>query len=161
VRGGASGRSGKEAGPLVSHLAIRLLGSFQVAVAGQGSGAFRSDKLGALLAYLVVEAAQPHRRAALVELLWPNMATPAGLTDLRQALYRLRRHLGDDGSRAPYLLVTPDDVQFNQAADYWLDVTEFQAQIGVVRAHHPGDDLLCDDCVGVLESAIKLYRGAF
>ena len=142
-------------------LSIRLLGSCAGTADDRPLTALRSTKLGALLAYLVVESARPHRRAALVELLWPGQAPGTGLADLRQALSRLRRQLGDGGDRQPYLLLTAGDVQFNQAADYWLDVAEFRTRIGTVGAHHPGAEHLCDRCVAALAQAGELYRGPF
>ena len=44
------------------HLAVRLLGGFQVELDGEAVYAFKTDKARALLAYLVVESARPHRR---------------------------------------------------------------------------------------------------
>jgi hypothetical protein len=52
----------------MAQLSIRLLGPFQVTVAGEPATGFATDKARALLAYLVVEAGRPHRREALAGL---------------------------------------------------------------------------------------------
>jgi DNA-binding SARP family transcriptional activator len=44
----------------------------------------------ALLAYLVVEAGRRHPRAALADLLWPDLPEASGRQSLRQALYSLK-----------------------------------------------------------------------
>ena len=53
----------------MAQLSVRLFGSFEVTLEGQVVTAFKSDKVRALLAYLVVEAERPHRREKLAGLL--------------------------------------------------------------------------------------------
>ena len=88
---------------------------------------FKSNKVRALLAYLAVEADRPHRREALAGLLWPDWPDRDALSNLRYALASLRRTLGDHTAVPPFLLITPQTIQFNPASDYWLDVTELRA----------------------------------
>ena len=80
--------------------------AFQVALDGSALTTFATDKVRALLAYLAVESGRPHRREALAALLWPNCPKSAARTNLRQALYRLRRALTDHQATHPHLLVT-------------------------------------------------------
>jgi DNA-binding SARP family transcriptional activator/tetratricopeptide (TPR) repeat protein len=110
----------------MTKLVVRLLGGFQVELGGKAVYDFGTDKARALLAYLVVEADRPHRRAALAGLLWPERPDTVARTNLRQALARVRRALSD--VTPPYFLfVTPTDVQFNTASDTRLDVAELAA----------------------------------
>ncbi len=53
----------------MSHLALRLFGSFQATLDGRPITGFESNKVRALLAYLAVEADRPHSRDELVGLL--------------------------------------------------------------------------------------------
>ena len=46
----------------MASLRVKLFGPFEVSLDGQAVIGFDSDKVRALLAYLVVEADQPHRR---------------------------------------------------------------------------------------------------
>ena len=76
----------------------------------------------ALLAYLVVEAAQPHRREALAELFWPERPEGVARDNLRQALSNLRTAIGDRKATPPFLWITHEEVQFNPHSAHWLDV---------------------------------------
>lgn len=77
----------------MTKLVVHLLGGYRVEVDGKPVHNFGTDKARALLAYLVVEAARPHRREALAGLLWPEQPEVAARTNLRQAMARLRRAL--------------------------------------------------------------------
>ena len=132
----------------MTRLVVRLLGGFRVELDGEAVYGFETDKARALFAYLIVEADRPHRRETLASLLWPERPDTIARANLRQALVRVRRALGDyvspsdgasratatsrlptaGGSRSPpFLFVTLTDVQFNAASDYSLDVAELEA----------------------------------
>lgn len=74
-------------------LHIQLLGAFQVTVEGQPWDDFRSDKVRALLAYLVLEGAAPRRRSQLMALLWPGFKPTFARANLRMTLANLRQLL--------------------------------------------------------------------
>jgi len=145
----------------MSRLEVFLLGSYRVTLDGLPLTAFATDKVRALLAYLAVEAGTPRRREALAAMLWPDRPEPAARTNLRQALYRLRRALCDDQSSHPHLLTTAKEMQLDAACDHWLDVAELEACTSACRSHHPRGLNLCPDCLARLESAAQLYRGEF
>ena len=54
-------------------LSLSLLGSFKAALNHKPIPSFRTNKVQALLIYLVIEQAKAHRREALMALLWPGM----------------------------------------------------------------------------------------
>jgi DNA-binding SARP family transcriptional activator len=146
----------------MSHLAIALLGSFRVTLDDVPLISFATDKVRALLAFLAVEANRPHRREALIDLLWPDRPSAAARNNLRQALYQLRHTLATSPDPTPHLLVTAKEVQFDPASDHWLDVAQFERCLSTSRAHHhPPDQILCPDCLARLETAVALYRGDF
>lgn len=138
----------------MAHLMVGLLGPLRVTRANTPVG-LESDKTRALLAYLATEADRPHRREALIGLLWPDSSEEIARHNLRQALFNLRRATGDLEAKPPFLLITRDEIQFNTASDYFLDVARFNA--------------LCDKGKGgvnaggvaQLEEAVSLYRGKF
>lgn len=112
----------------MAKLVIRLLGGFRVELDGEVVYGFESDKGRALLAYLVVESERPHRRETLASLLWPDRPDAVARTNLRQALSRVRRALREaDREGPPFLFVTPQDVQFNTATEYTLDVAALES----------------------------------
>ena len=74
-------------------LTITLFGSLQLTGAGAPQQALPTARLQSLLAYLVVESAQPQPRERLAALFWPDEPTAAARQNLRQALYQLRQLL--------------------------------------------------------------------
>ncbi len=138
-------------------LAISLLGAMQVKLDDRPLPAIGTTKARALLAYLMLEAERPLGREWLASLFWPDYQ--AARTNLRQALYQLRRAIAEQNNATPHLLVTDSDVQFNQASDYWLDVSAFDALIDETRINHRGGVAHRTACFNRLESAMALYRG--
>jgi predicted ATPase/DNA-binding SARP family transcriptional activator/Tfp pilus assembly protein PilF len=142
-------------------LSLSLLGPFQVYLDDARLTRFGTDKARALLAYLAVEAGVPHRREMLADLLWPDQLEAAARQNLRQALSRLGRALGNRQASPPFLLITPKTVAFNPESDHWLDVAVFTDQIAATRQHHHRRVGVCSYCTAQLEAAAALYRGDF
>src|SRR5512142_2699891 len=113
----------------MAHLMLGVFGAFQVTLANGSTARFRSDKTRALLAYLAVEADRPHRREALLGILWPDESDQTARHNLRQTLYSLRQTIGDASAKPPYLYVTRDEIQFNPASHFALDVAHFNAHL--------------------------------
>ena len=80
----------------MAHLSFSLFGGFTVALDGQLVTAFGTNKARALLAYLAVEAARPHRRASLANMFWPESSQQKATHNLSQTLLRLRCALGEN-----------------------------------------------------------------
>src|ERR1044072_3167925 len=147
-----------------------FLGPFQVTHDDKRVAGFESDKMRALLAYLVVEADRPHHRDVLAALLWPDQTDSAARQSLRQALYVVRNALrGDntgnsDSSDAGPLLVTRQTVQFDPAGDTWCDVWLFNNLLAACEAHDHGqlaNPDRCIECVDRLLQATELDRVEF
>lgn len=145
----------------MARLNVALLGPLRVTLDGQPVNSFGYDKVRALLAYLVVEAHRSHDRSALAALLWPGELEAVARKNLRTALTTLRQAIGDTTAMPPFLLVTRDTIQFNQASDYELDVTTFTALRQSVERHPHPTGMLCDSCATQLAQAAELYRGEF
>lgn len=134
-------------------LSISLLGTFQTVLDGAPLHDFESDKARALLAYLAVEADQPHRREALAGLLWPESGERSARGNLRRVLSNVRQVIGDRDSDTPFLLVTHQSIQFDMARDVTLDVAAFVRGV----AGEPGRS----PAIHELEAAVSLYHGPF
>jgi predicted ATPase/DNA-binding SARP family transcriptional activator len=145
----------------MTRLSISLLGAFQVTLDGNPVSSFESDKVRAMLAYLVAEASQPHRRGSLVGLLWPERPERSARQNLSQALYNLRQSIGDRDASPPFLLITPDSIQFNRSSDHWLDVAAFADGLEGCVQHDKGVSETCEQCGERLQQAVSLYRGDF
>src|SRR5512135_2870572 len=126
---------GFKRGWIMARLEISLLGSIQVTLDGESSQGFKSNKVRALLAYLVVEADKPHRRESLAGLLWPDWSEREALGNLRYTLSDLRRAIGDRAADPPFLSISRDSLQFNKSSDHWLDVAALSEGLGDDKSH--------------------------
>lgn len=160
VEAGVQQRARKE-GTFMANLTLGLLGPLRVIAGDAPITSFESDKARALLAYLAVESTQPHRRDALVGLLWPDCAEDVARRNLRQALYNLRRAIGDRAAKPQYLLISQQDIQFNTASDYALDVADFMALQDHCDQQLPRCVEDCSFHAERLQEAMALYHGPF
>ncbi|MCB0094108.1 MAG: NACHT domain-containing protein [Caldilineaceae bacterium] len=114
---------------------------------------FYSDKVRALLAYLVLE---PHEytRAELAALLWPEIGDQSARANLRNTLHRLRQTLdaAAPGSSNSLLTVSRQSICFNPE-HVTVDVHDFLAAVRNAHSASSAPDL------DQLEAAAALYRG--
>lgn len=106
-------------------LSLKFLGTFDVALAGQPVSRYRSANVQGLLVYLALQAERPFPRDVLAALFWPDTTNASARQNLRQSLYQLRKVLNISGQERPYLHVTRQTVQFNDASEHSLDVRQF------------------------------------
>lgn len=156
----------------MTHLNLTTLGMFQVTLDGDAVIGFKSNKIRALLVYLAIEAARPHSRDVLADLLWPNKSNPVALTSLRNALSNLRRILSSpslsaEGQLSPFLAITHETVQFNLASNYCLDAATFGQHVmrakslmtsGKKPRVDPPDQ---QEIINCLHAAVGMYSGSF
>jgi predicted ATPase/DNA-binding SARP family transcriptional activator len=128
-------------------LTLTLLGPFHATLDGDPLP-FPTDKARALLAYLALENAHPHRREPLAGLLWSDQPEDKALHSLRQALSSLRKTLGD-----AWLGLERDTVALLATAKIQVDVREFQTHLAAARAHRLNPRRL--------QNALALYQGSF
>ena len=141
-------------------LSVTLFGTFQAKLDGRPVASFESNKVRALLAYLMMAADRPISRDELVGLLWPNQLDAAARANLSQALANLRRTIGDRITEPVFVLTTRDTVRFNPASHYYLDTADFAAQIETCTQHVHRNVIGCPACVKRLVRAVGLYQGA-
>src|SRR5213592_4133891 len=96
---------------------IEMLGWLRAVQGDRVVSRFRTQKTGALLAYLAYHLHRSHPREALIELFWPEMALAAGRNNLSKALTSLRHQLELPGVPAGAVIVADNaTVQLNPAA---------------------------------------------
>src|SRR3954464_2284302 len=105
----------------MARLSIAFFGPPQFTLGSRPIAGFESNKVWALLAYLIVEADRPHQRDALAGLLWPDHPDQVARHNLPQALAHLREVIGDARATPPFLLITRATLQFNVSSEYDLD----------------------------------------
>ena len=118
---------------------ISLLGRFELA-GPDGAIDLTSKKLAGLLAFLACSAPGPHSRDKLMALLGGSHFEAQARQNLRQALTRLRRVLGED------TLISSGESVSLQPGVIACDVPRFEA-------------LLADGSRDALNEAIGFYRG--
>jgi DNA-binding SARP family transcriptional activator/class 3 adenylate cyclase len=118
---------------------LSLLGGFEL-TGPDGVVDLPSKKLAALLAYLACTAPRPQSREKLSALLWGSHFDAQAKQNLRQALSRLRKVLGQDALESDSKVVTLN------AAAVLCDVSRFEA-------------LVREGSRDALSAAADLYRG--
>ncbi|HET7090143.1 MAG TPA: BTAD domain-containing putative transcriptional regulator [Anaerolineae bacterium] len=122
-------------------LEIRLLGQFDVRRGGELI-AIPSRPAQSLLAYLILNPGVAHRREKLAGLLSPDSTEENARSNLRHALWRIRKSLGTDPSTArDYLLVDEIAIAFDAASNYRLDAAVVDRKVAA--------DASPDDLIGV------------
>lgn len=111
-------------------LHVRLLGQFSVR-AGDRGVEFPTRSAQLLLAYLVIRAGTPQSREHLAATFWPDSTPDNARSNLRHALWQLRKALGD----AEKCLVADDfAIAFVPAAGCDVDVAELVREATATRA---------------------------
>lgn len=82
------------------------------------------SKVGALLAYLLLQRERPIPRSMVAYALWPDEPEDAARANLRRHLHLLRNILPP--APCPWLQQAGETIQWNPQADAWLDVAEFE-----------------------------------
>ncbi|MEJ2208465.1 MAG: BTAD domain-containing putative transcriptional regulator [Anaerolineae bacterium] len=124
-------------------LKIFLLGQFLVEQDGQVVDV-ASRPVQSLLAYLVLTTGTRHRRERLGGILWPESAESNARSNLRHALWRLRKALGDAADH----VVTDDlTIAFDNGDDVWIDTAILARPLSAGQS------------IEDFEAAVSLYRG--
>ncbi len=142
-------------------ITIRLLGAMAAQAEDGQVIHFRTDKIRALLVYLLLEGERPHQRQSLATLLWPEMTDSLALKNLRQSLHRLQQALA---AHAPtlsdsLLTITRQTVQCHRPPQLKVDVHTFEELLSASEAHQHRLLHLCHDCLERLAQAVALYQG--
>ena len=107
-------------------LKVITLGSLEIRLCDQLLR-FKTSKAGVLLAYLTCESDKAHSREQLATLFWPDQDSRKSNENFRQALYQIRRALGDQADT--YLRAHLGTVQFIAQAPHALDINQLKQAI--------------------------------
>lgn len=136
---------------------LHLFGSFYITLDNKPLTKFRSDKVRALLAYLVLEARRPIWRTLLAELLWYGYTSKTARHSLRMALLNLRQLFSDFDD---LLIINRQTVQLNTShPDFWCDLLEFEKLDDSSERHAHLSLSRCLICRESLQAANTLYEG--
>jgi DNA-binding SARP family transcriptional activator len=127
----------------MARVSVSLLGGFQVRLDSGPAIGLPTRKAQALLAYLAVPPGQEHPRDKLAALLWGGIREDSARASLRQALFAIRKALGD--AAASVLPQEGDSLRLDPAS-VEADVMSFER---AVKEASPAS----------LARAAELYRG--
>jgi DNA-binding SARP family transcriptional activator len=135
-------------------LRFKVLGGIQVQLGGE-TIEFSRQKATALLVFLAVTG-ERQPRDALATMFWPENTQARAYANLRQAIWEIRRSLGDD-----WLEVTRYSLQMISRNNLWLDIMEFHDLIRQVKKHVHPRGMVCEDCLANYKQAVALFNGDF
>ncbi len=107
---------------------IHLFGKFSVEREKIILSGIDAQKVQELLCFLLTYRDRPHRRETLATMLWGDFSTKQSRKNFRQGFWMLQAALRTltQAEERPLLLAEDDWVQVNPAANYWLDISEFE-----------------------------------
>jgi two-component SAPR family response regulator len=148
-------------GNSMSMLRVFLFGKFHVQCGEQTLAGFDARKVQELFCYLLLNRERSHSRETLADFLWSDAGTQAK-NYLRKTLWQLQSALSTLATPTPLnhgnvLLIESEWIEFNHAADLWLDVLLFEQAFALVQ-DVPGKQLVASSAQ-VLKTAGDLYRG--
>ena len=130
---------------------LSLLGRFEL-TARNGDVHLPSSKLAGLLAYLACTEPQPQPREKLANLLWGSHFETHARQNLRQALFRLRRILGQDA------LINDDDVWLVPGV---IDCDAVRFEVLTVEGSRASLAAACDLYAGPLLTDLNIAEDAW
>jgi DNA-binding SARP family transcriptional activator len=127
----------------MAKLSLTLFGGFQARLEGGPALALPTRKAQAMLAYLALPPGRAHPRDALAALLWGGIREDSARASLRQALFSIRKALGD--VERDVLRQEADTLALAPAA-VAVDTAMFEQAVS-------------EGTLQALERAVTLYRG--
>jgi DNA-binding SARP family transcriptional activator len=140
-------------------LAVRLLGPFELHVAGWRVTAWRGRRGPAVLQFLISRRGRAVKREALTEALWPDVSPDLGRHRVHQAVYALRQTLQQLDPDHEYILCSHGAYRLNPELSVWTDVAEFERLVALAAGHDSADRE--GDALAAYGSADTLYRGDY
>jgi DNA-binding SARP family transcriptional activator/predicted ATPase/CheY-like chemotaxis protein len=135
-------------------LNIYTLGNLQLKHHGETVTGLVSNKTAVLLLYLAWHP-YPHPREILADLFWHDTEAQQAMTNLRNALASLQKHLPE------YLDVTRQTIGINRESAIWIDAQAFNQTIKAFKSANQERPKPSHKMIENLEQAVHLYNGDF
>lgn len=136
-------------------LEVRLFGGFSVLYEGTPLPPLPSRSARLLFAWLVLNAGRPQPRSVLADRFWPDMVESRARRRLSHALWQVQDCLGELSPEHGYLVARGDEVLFDAATPYWLDVEDFEQRLD--RIDHA--EAIDAAAMRNLRQCVSLYQG--
>lgn len=137
----------------VPGLQIQLFNGFSLRYGGKAVAGFTNERSQVLLSYLILHRQESRSRQQIASNLYPDVVESQARTMLRKDLYNLRQALPN---AEQFLHIEAQRVQWNQSADFSLDVAAFETALDNATAA-PDRDIA--SAQNHLEQAVAAYSG--
>lgn len=138
-------------------LEVSLFGKLNIRCGGKTSDAFGVRKVQELLCYLLINRRVPHHREMLATLLWEEASATQSKQYLRKTLWQLQAALDKLTPDAELLIVDNEWVQLNAAAEFWLDLADFEQAYAISQAMAGSE--LTPQLADAVHRSVSLYHG--
>ena len=132
----------------MGELQVQLLGGFRLIFNGSPLNTFKTPRMQALLAFLILNPGKPQFRYQIAYTFWPESSEAQARTNLRNLIHLLRRALPECNQ---FISFETQTVQWREDTPYTLDVHKFERLL----APAPGIPPSRDD----FDQAVRLYQG--
>jgi DNA-binding SARP family transcriptional activator len=140
-------------------LAVRLLGTFDLAIDGRPITHWHGQRTRALMQFLAAHRRRGASRDELIAAIWPDVDEGIGRHRLHQGIYELRSTLrAADPDRSPIVCVD-GAYGFDRSVPIWVDVEVFDGLASA--AMRTIMEQRVDEAIEVSQAALDLYRGDF
>lgn len=129
-------------------LKLQLFGKFSLVVDETPLTQIKSDRLQALLTFLVIHRDTPQSRQDIAFTLWPNDSDPTAKANLRKRLHELRQRIPNCDR---WLKTESKAMYWQLEEDCWIDIAAFDQFIVKAKT--------TDQTIQALETAVHLYQG--
>lgn len=155
--GGVSGSDGQRSPP--AGLALFLLGSFELQVAGRRVTDWRGRRGPAVLQFLASRRPGFVDREVLIEAVWPGISPDLGRHRLHQAIYALRQTLHQLDPDQEHIVCENGAYRLHPRVRMWIDVEKFERFAADGAKLEAAGHM--DEAIDAYRSASLLYRGDF
>ncbi len=139
---------------MMRELSIELFGNLHIVYRGESVKSVKKTRVQELLAWLLLNRSQPQSRQEIAFSFWPDCSDKQAMTNLRNALYYLKKNLPDSD---PCLQIDQKTIQWNREASCYLDVADFEQSLKAADIAEKEGRV--SEKISCLEHAVGLYKG--
>jgi DNA-binding SARP family transcriptional activator len=132
----------------MGELQVQLLGGFSLSINGTPLTTFKTPRLQALLAFLILNHGKPQFRYQIAYTFWPESSEAQARTNLRNLIHLLRQALPESDQ---FIAFETQTMHWRENSPYTLDVKEFEKLLVLKPGIPPRKE--------VIDRAVRLYQG--
>jgi DNA-binding SARP family transcriptional activator len=140
-------------------IAVHVLGSFRLALAGHVVETSNGGKSLRVLKYLLSHRDRPVPKEVLIDLFWPELDVDSVGRSLHQAVYTLRKTLRIGADDTQHVVFENGAYMMNPELSVWCDLDVFESSVAAGRVAEMEGRMV--DAIADLSCAERCYRGDY